>query len=267
MFDYEFLARLRAAEMEFVEPRVRAGERLLEIGAGDGLQSQLLIARGVRVASLEIPCSIYGARRSRPVILYDGSRLPFRADVFDVVYSSNTLEHVKDRAALFREIRRVLAPNGRCVHVLPTSAWRLWTSLAHYPALAQECVRLWKEQRSGHHHLYGLRLLSRRLGAILLALRQRRWPSAHGEDGTAFRELWLFSRRRWSRVFREAGFEVKATVRMGIFYTGYMVLGRRLSLNIRRAVALALGSACRLYELSPVPNQVADAVRYTPPGQ
>ena len=38
---------------------------------------------------------------------------------------------------------------------------------------------------------------------------------------------------------------------MGLFYTGYMVLGRRLGLETRNRLSRWLGSACHLYRVAP----------------
>jgi SAM-dependent methyltransferase len=102
--------------------------RLLEIGAGDGFQASLAALEGFQVVALDIrepEASLH------PVWLYEGVRLPFRDAVFDVVFSSNVLEHVEEPqlSGLLGEMGRVLAENGVAVHVLPTPAWRIWTSL------------------------------------------------------------------------------------------------------------------------------------------
>ena len=92
------------------------------------------------VTSIDLAGSTYARDRVFPVIDYDGRTLPFAAGDFDAVLSSNVLEHVYDLAGMEREIRRVLAPGGRCVHVLPTHVWRFWTLATQYPGLAQRLV-------------------------------------------------------------------------------------------------------------------------------
>src|SRR5262245_3274993 len=45
--------------------------------------------------------------------------IPFPDGTFDLVYSSNVLEHVMELDPVFRECARVLKPDGLAVHVYP----------------------------------------------------------------------------------------------------------------------------------------------------
>jgi SAM-dependent methyltransferase len=62
--------------------------------------------------------------------------LPARDAAFDVVLAVHMLYHVRDRAAAVRELRRVLAPGGRCVAV--TNGARHLLTLR---ALTEQAVR------------------------------------------------------------------------------------------------------------------------------
>lgn len=106
--------------------------KVLEIGAGSGWQAQRLTEYGYEVIAIDIPNSQYSQRRVFPVILYDGKSLPFSDNSFDIVFSSNVLEHISDPITLNKEFRRVLCKNGTAVHVVPTSFWRFWTILTHH---------------------------------------------------------------------------------------------------------------------------------------
>jgi ubiquinone/menaquinone biosynthesis C-methylase UbiE len=68
---------------------------------------------------------------------FDGRNAPFHDASFDIVFSSNVLEHVPDLVHMHSEIQRVLTPNGYAVHVLPTHSWRLWTTLSAFPTAVQ----------------------------------------------------------------------------------------------------------------------------------
>ncbi len=50
--------------------------------------------------------------------LYDGKTMPFPDGTFDVVCSHTVLEHVRFPKITLQEISRVLAPNGRSVHLV-----------------------------------------------------------------------------------------------------------------------------------------------------
>ena len=70
----------------------------------------------------------------------------------------------------------------------------------------------------------------------------------HGEYPSALLEMYYFSKPRWTKVFRDAGFEIVRVVKSGIFYTGYELLPG-LSLESRKKMAKVLGSATYVYIL------------------
>ncbi len=61
--------------------------------------------------------------RVRP-IAHDPYSLPFPDEAFDVVVSTQVLEHVRNKAETLREVSRVLKPGGVTLHVFP-SKWSL----------------------------------------------------------------------------------------------------------------------------------------------
>lgn len=247
MFSVEFLNVLRAYELAFIERYLARGAKILEIGGGTGVQARELSSRGYDVVSIDLPASGYAHDRVFPIIEYDGRKLPFDDASFDIVLSSNVLEHVPDLGALYQEFERVLKPGGYGVHVMPTGTWRGWTIVANYVEMLQRIFPLapgllprrlhWRE---------GRRMLQVLANAAKLVVVYG-IPPRHGEFGNAFTEIRTFSRRWWLRHLDRHGYAIEAAEPMGLFYTGHMVLGMRLGMERRTRLAQWLGSSCVLY--------------------
>lgn len=243
--------RMRDQELRLAMQLLPAGTSVLEIGAGDGWQAAFLAQSGYAVTAVDVTLPALRAQW-HPVILYDGRTLPFANAAFDIVYSSNVLEHVVEFDQLQAEIARVLRPGGMAVHCLPSFTWRLLTTLTH-PLYALRLV--WQmlvpglSSNSGDEHLRlrrraRERTLAERLRLLLLSPR-------HGEHGNLLSEHWLFTRRHWRRRFAAAGWDVERALPSGLCYSGNEILGGRLSLAARRVLARLFGSSTLVYLVRP----------------
>jgi SAM-dependent methyltransferase len=248
VFDLAQLNAIRASEIAKIALHFRPGARILEIGAGTGQQARELARRGFAVEAIEIPSSGYRAARTYPITDYDGRHIPFADASFDIVFSSNVLEHVADLTALNREIRRVLKPDGYCVHAMPTHQWRFWTTLLLPPLAVQQ---VWSARAEILPRRPWSRAEAARLRHVWYETAKPAAPVRHGERGNIVSELFLFHPRWWRRRFLADGFELVRDEPMGLFYTGTMLLGTRLSIARRERLAGALGSACHLFEVRP----------------
>src|SRR5262249_40433913 len=125
------LEDVRAAELDGLRRWFPPGARVLELGGGSGFQARPLASWGCAVRSIDLAGGRPWAERYFDVEPYDGVHIPAADGAFDVVFSSNVLLAVPvDRLpALVAETRRVLAPGGVAVHVLPSTAWRVWTNV------------------------------------------------------------------------------------------------------------------------------------------
>src|SRR5262245_54015121 len=136
MYTVEHLANIRLYELERVSSYLRKGANILEIGAGAGWQAKKLSERGLRVTAIDIASSYYKPDQVWPVIEYDGVHIPFPDNYFDIVFSSNVLDHIPHILLFHTELQRVLKPRGVAIHILPTGAWRIGTNVAHYAWVA-----------------------------------------------------------------------------------------------------------------------------------
>lgn len=234
--------QVRQHEAAFLAGYLPAGSSILEIGAGTGEQAAYFSRRGFAVKAIDLPTSEYSRHRVFEVEDYDGRHIPFPDASFDVVFSSNVLEHIPDLPGMLAEMRRVLRPGGYCVHAMPTPAWRIGTAVAGYADAVLFVGRKGKALPAGR---------------LLRGAAARMIPRRHGVRGNSLTELWLFRARSWRRVFAENGYDVLDERPMGLFYTGYHVLGERLTVRTRESAARILGSACRMYIVAPQAARVA----------
>lgn len=251
----EFLEAIRLAELALVEEvlgkAVPAGAKILEIGAGTGWQARELATRGYQVSAIDIPNSNHSQARIWPIIDFDGRIIPFPDQTFDVVYSSNVLEHVEDLEKLNSEIGRVLRSDGVAIHYVPTSAWRAWSLAAFYPSLVREAFRRMRRSRADRANFGDAcpTSPSARQRFLLAKVFRRIVPHAHGAIGTCFSELSRFNRRSWNAYFSASGWAIASYDVNEMFLTGEMMLGALVSTARRKSLSHAFGSTAHLYVL------------------
>jgi SAM-dependent methyltransferase len=267
MYTVEHLANLRLYELERISAHLAKGSTLLEIGAGAGWQSKELSRRGVDVTAIDIPTSYYKPDQIWPVIEYDGVHIPFPDDHFDIVFSSNVLEHIPHVRSFQSELQRVLKSNGIAIHILPSGMWRLWSSIAHYPWIVSAAFnRLFKRraaaQIEGKSNSPGAPAPPRRQ-----VIREILAPTRHGEVGNVITETYYFSKFRWFRLFRATGWRIEYCYSNRLFYTGYSVLDSTLSIRSRHLLSYFLGSACHVFILKKQTPAARLMLRNTVPGQ
>lgn len=238
------LINLRNAEFSCVKHYFHAGIHVLEIGGGNGFQASLLDSLGAKVKSIDVALPV-GQQTFFAVEIYDGLTIPFSDATFDVVFSSNVLEHVQDINVMMAEIRRVLKADGIAIHILPTPAWRFWTSLTHYAYLAMRVLGLRRPVSGGNVPSLGEKMQRSGLWATVKRVIV---AGPHGEYPSAVSELWYFSKARWLELFRKNGFQAISSSPSGIFYTGYSVVNG-LSVSVRQKLAKILGSSTCIYVL------------------
>ncbi len=92
------------------------GRRVLDIGAGQGFDSQRLWLYGADVTALEFnPIRAEAGQGNFPNIRWIGGfshALPFKSSSFDAVFCNSALHHMRDIPATISEALRVLRPGG-----------------------------------------------------------------------------------------------------------------------------------------------------------
>jgi ubiquinone/menaquinone biosynthesis C-methylase UbiE len=143
----------------FLLGEVRAGERVLDLGAGAGDFTALVHAAGAHPVGVEIAESaVERARARHPELAFrlapiDGP-LPLEDNSFEVAWASEVIEHIADTARWLSEVRRVLVPRGRLLVTTPSHG-RLRVALGG--------VERFSEPLGDHLHLYTRRSLANTL--------------------------------------------------------------------------------------------------------
>jgi 2-polyprenyl-6-hydroxyphenyl methylase/3-demethylubiquinone-9 3-methyltransferase len=131
---YDTRRRLEIVFDELLAGVDLSGKSLLDVGCGSGQFSQWASERGATVTSLDIGVRLLAeARRrsqSRPVAA-DACHLPLASNAFDIVVSSECIEHTTDPKGALREIHRVTRPGGVLVVTVPNQLWHFAITFAN----------------------------------------------------------------------------------------------------------------------------------------
>jgi SAM-dependent methyltransferase len=109
-----FVSDLASEVVGWLAPQ--PGERILDLGCGDGAVTARLRDLGAHVIGCDISDSLLAAARARglDVRRADGHELPFDAE-FDAVFSNAALHWMTEPEKVVAGIRRALKPGGRFV--------------------------------------------------------------------------------------------------------------------------------------------------------
>jgi len=109
-----FVADLGAPVVELLAPR--AGERVLDLGCGDGALTAKLVSLGCEVIGVDASAQQIDAARKLGLDarVMNGEALDFNSE-FDAVFSNAALHWMRDPAKVVVGVHRALKPHGRFV--------------------------------------------------------------------------------------------------------------------------------------------------------
>jgi 2-polyprenyl-3-methyl-5-hydroxy-6-metoxy-1,4-benzoquinol methylase len=151
-----------ARRSDFLLGRVRAGERVLDVGCGEGRFAAELARRGAEVVGIDVAAEPLRRARERHPQLLDLRQVPSAGPwplgdaSFDAVWAGEVIEHVADTAGWLSELRRVLRSGG--VLLLSTPDHGRLRMLGW--ALAPRAFAAHFDPRSDHLRFYSRRTLS-----------------------------------------------------------------------------------------------------------
>jgi SAM-dependent methyltransferase len=237
-----YLHGARRREMDIIFSRFpeKSFSRVLELGAGDGFQSRLLIRYAKHVTATELNPAHWSQDTpsgvEQRVCDAEDVSTAFAGQRFDLIYSSNLLEHLPDVGRSLRGMREILADDGLLIHVMPSPLWKLSSVLLYLPdqflraleKLAPSTERFGGPHSTVHGSAHGVNgtakgdyvnnlKITRPPRSRLLRLLV---PEPHGVSDTHLEEFAAFRRARWEQEFRQAGFDLLCVLK-GPFYSGY----------------------------------------------
>ena len=114
--------------------------KLLDLGCGIGLTLSILAQKFPNSVGCDIDKDMSRATNEvlrevglkTPVIIYDGKKLPFKNNEFDIVASIEVIEHVQNPQQFLKEIFRVLKKDG-VLHITTANKW--WPYEPHFKLL------------------------------------------------------------------------------------------------------------------------------------
>jgi len=208
------LEAIRAHELRVTLEEFPPNGKVLELGAGAGWQAKALADLNYEVEAIDIATSNYKKDIIWKVTEYDGHHIPFEDNYFDVIFSSNVLEHIPHVGEFQKEIQRVLKPTGKAIHLMPSSGWRLLTTITH-------AIKYWTP------------------------------CEVHGEFARfSTTEIYYFSRYWWRKLFLETGWTIKKVGSAQLLYSGTSLFDSRLSIRARNRLSSAFGSSCNIFVLT-----------------
>ena len=232
------LHKFREREMQLIFERCH--EEMfgcgLELGAGDGFQTQLL----KRYVS-SLVCTELNERRLERISLgglkyciCDAEKISeyFEPKTFDIVFSSNLLEHLPNVQSCLSGIHSVLKDDGISIHLMPNPIWKFCHLIFFYPNLALtilehiftyesyiKLIERSKKKQLGANSYCGDNIKVKNEKSWIVG---KLWPQPHGAYCSNFVEFKMFSKTRWVTEFAKGGFEV-VNVTTSPFSSGYRV--------------------------------------------
>jgi len=109
-----FVSKLGAPVLELLAPR--AGERILDLGCGDGVLTEKIVASGAMVVAVDAAPDMVAAARARgdDARIMQGQHLTFDHE-FDAVFSNAALHWMRPPDDVLAGVRQALKPGGRFV--------------------------------------------------------------------------------------------------------------------------------------------------------
>ncbi len=164
---YALINRWDPAHLEKVDRLLnfRNGNRVLEVGCGQGHLTRRLAERGIDTTGIDANPNAPEVAQSDRVLYMRAEALEFEDAEFDVILSVHAIEHIPPLEQALAEMARVLKPGGEALHIYPAEPimglYAIPTSVILHgtPFKAREvhCQKLWPSRLRAMMDPIGLR--------------------------------------------------------------------------------------------------------------
>jgi len=109
-----FVSELARPVVDLLAPKL--GERILDLGCGDGVLTEVIAASGANVLGADLSEELLAAAAARGLKVQraDGHALPFKGE-FDAVFTNAALHWMRRPKLVIAGVHRALKPRGRFV--------------------------------------------------------------------------------------------------------------------------------------------------------
>jgi len=204
-----------------IEQQQVSNPKILEIGAGDGYMSKVLSEAGFSMTSTD--------PAPRKPLMYNVQEmntcdLKFDDSSYDIIVSSNVLEHIGDLPKAFSEMKRVLKSGGIMIHTVPTVYCNLATMIVQPIAYFRNIFLFLsgrakikvnkKRTKLVQFLIYIYKVAFNILNPLRFII-----AKGHGTSKNRFWALYVWRRAYWRRIFCGNGLEVGSIERVPYLYS------------------------------------------------
>lgn len=203
---------------------------ILEIGAGDGYMSNALSEAGFDVTATD-PAPREPSKYN--VQQMGGYDLKFEDSSFDIILSSNVLEHIVDLPKALTEMKRVLKPGGVMVHSVPTVYCNLATMIVQPLAYFKNLFLLFSGKakikvNKNRSKLFQVLHFCYKIVFNFLNPLRILISKGHGVSKNRFWALYIWRRKHWKEQFKNSDLEVAAIVKVPYLYSMHKMFPNRM---------------------------------------
>lgn len=221
-----YLTRIVESEIIYDLLGLKEDYTLLEIGCGNGFYSALFSPHVKKIYSgdLESPCAAthtMGIVKAKSLLnklnvsnvtlsSFSGTKLPFKDEAFNLVFTSSTLEHIPDREKAVKEIKRVLKPGGRAVIIVPNFITSIY-SIFHMPIYL--CAAFFRKafKINVYRNPEGRLIKNNKRPNVFARACSALMPKPHGEYKNLLDELQNSYPAKWEKLLTDEGLKVLAS--------------------------------------------------------